>query len=410
MVIGKSTLSGVVQVPSSKSFVHRALVMASIASTPSEIVCDSCEDVETTVACLNGLGAKISRTESGYFVEPISDLTRNPVLDCNESASSLRFLMPLAATLGIECSFTGRRRLPLRPIVGELKFLSEYGVSFTSDRMPFTQKGRLNGNVFYIRDVISSQIVSGLMMAVSFLDRVTEIRFERLPSFDYLLVTADVMRLFGVETELSQNGVIVYGKPFSGQKVYAEGDWTAASLWIGGAAACGTVSIAGLKADSAQGDRRILDVCRRANVDFSFENDVLTVKKSVIRPFCADVDRCPDLAPTYAVLAASAKGESRLQNVGRLRYKESDRVDGIQKLLASFGVRSHLSADDLLIEGGVFYESTFAFPCDHRLIMAGCVFALACEKESVFENVSGVKKSYPRFFDDLKKLGGNIRV
>ncbi len=404
-----------IEVPSSKSELHRLLIAAALSDRETRIGCRAVsEDVRATVRCLQAMGSRITEFQDALVVAPIGADTSAflPVLDCGESGSTLRFLLPVAAALG-GARFEGRGRLPQRPI-SELKAEMEaHGVRFSEVALPFSVSGRLTGGAFTLPGHVSSQYVTGLMLASPLLGG-TEIRIEgRLQSVDYVRMTADVMRRFGVQVEYSGSVIRVPG----GQGYLTPGTVRAGSDWSGAAfplclgALGGPVKVQGLTRESLQGDRRIVDLLAQAGADVKWAADGCAARRGGLRGIEVDVSDIPDLAPVLAALLMHAEGRSALLNAERLRLKESDRLATTRDMVNALGGQAEIEGNSLIIQGRPDCRGGEVDGAgDHRIVMASAVGASACSGPSVITGADAVAKSWPSFFEDMIQLGGRFDV
>lgn len=390
ITIRNTPLRGEVTAPPSKSDAHRALICAALSDSPTDIAIGAGgTDIGATVDCLASLGARIARSGDSAHVEPISRMAAGPLLDCAESASTLRFLLPVAAAVADRAEFTGRGRLAQRPIEALLSAMGKNGCASDSSRIPLRLSGGLHAGRFELPGNISSQFISGLLMALPILDSDSQIVLTTpLESAAYVDMTINTLRRFGVEVCGAADGYTVKGKQrFHSPGVYTvEGDWSAAAYFIVANAIGGYVSILGTNPYSAQPDREIVRLMR----DF---------------PDSIDVSAFPDLFPALAVRACAKRGDTLLRNAGRLRIKESDRIAETARLIGSLGGRAEELPDALLVRGsGRLCGGKADSAGDHRIAMAAGIAAAICESPVTITGAESVEKSYPAFWDELERL------
>ena len=418
-VIAPGLLRGTVDIPASKSAAHRAILCAALARGESRIsgVTHSA-DIDATLAAVRALGAKVDEQSGVLYIDGSNTgkLSGPVEIDCMESGSTLRFLLPVAAALGVPARFTGCGRLPERPLSELTGLLAAHGAACTPEQsgktLPLTLSGRLSPGRYALPGHISSQYVTGLLFALPLLPGESEITLTSpLESAGYVDLTLAMQRRFGVEIR-ERGGV--YSVPQAAYRPCAhavEGDWSQAAFFLLAAALGGTLSIRGLDPDSAQGDRAALPLFSALGARARFENGVLTAQPGPARPVDVDVSQIPDLAPALAVAMAYAPGRSVICGAARLRAKESDRLAAIAAGLRRMGVRVEEEADRLIIHGGVpFPGGTVDGFCDHRIVMAFAMGAAAAAQEVCITDAQAVEKSYPAFFDDFEKLGGKVHV
>ena len=398
VIVTPGKLAGSVRVPASKSAAHRALICAALADSPTRIGISALNrDIEATMDCLAALGAKLTRDGDAWTIEPIREVPETAVLDCGESGSTLRFMLPVAAALGVKARLTGRGRLPQRPNAPLTAALREHGAIIDSDTLPMNLSGGLSGGRWTLPGNISSQYVTGLLFALPLLAGDSELMLTTaLESSAYVDMTLRALRRFGIRVEGARNGWRVPG----GQRYHSpgalavEGDWSAAAFWLAANALGGDVRVEGLSEDTAQGDRAVTGL----------------LGKPII-----DAGGVPDLVPALAVAAAPLPQVTRITGAARLRLKESDRLESVAALLRALGHDVEVKPDGLVISGGApapYPEAvrTVDGANDHRIVMAAAVAAAFADRPVRITGAEAVEKSYPDFFRDFAELGGNIRV
>ena len=398
-------MSILVDIIPSKTYAHRLLICAALSETPCEVQCDfHSDDLDATRRCLQAI-----REGSG-------------VLDCGESGSTLRFMLPVAAALGISAEFRTSGRLmdrPMSPLSDELAShgceLSPPGVS------PLRISGQLKPGTFIMPGNVTSQFVSGLLMALPILKKESRVIVSgRLQSSAYVDCTIDVLEQFGIHIEVEERETgrtyIVPGKQsFRGPAVcLPEGDWSGAANWLlAGAIGKEPVSVRGLNPDSKQADRQIVEILRQFSAKVETEGDVVTCYPSSLTGNKVDISGNPDLAPVIALAGACAAGETRIVNALRLRMKESDRISSICSVLSGLGVHTEELPDEIhiqgcgeeLLQGGIFSSEN-----DHRIVMMEAVASLRSDSPIRIEGAEAVNKSYPGFFRVMEEAGlaGNV--
>ena len=398
IVITPSPLSGTVRIPASKSAAHRLLIAAALADGPTHIaISGTNRDIEATAACLRALGAGIEAEGEALKVSPITDIPGKVTLDCGESGSTLRFLLPVAAALGAQATFTGHGRLPQRPNAPLVEALREHGAVVDSDLLPMAVSGSLTGGRWTLPGDVSSQYVTGLLFALPLLDGDSEISLTTpLASAAYVDMTLQALAQFGIAVETTETGWRVPG----GQRYRSpggaavEGDWSAAAFWLAANALGAQIDVEGLRPDSVQGDRAVAALLGQAAIDAT---------------------HVPDLVPALAVAAANKPMRTVITGAARLRLKESDRLQSVADMLAALGHSATVTPDGLIIDGGP------PRPCpapirtvdganDHRIVMAAAVAAACADRPVRITGAQAVEKSYPSFFSDFEALGGNAHV
>ena len=412
------TPSGNVQVPPSKSVAHRMLICAALASQPCTIVCRSINrDMEATAACLNALGANITYSDGKFSVEPILNVRKGAVLNCGESGSTLRFLLPVAAALGADATFIGQGRLPERPLSPLYEEMTAHGIRMSANgHMPLTCQGTLPAGTYTIDGGVSSQFISGLLMALPLTGSESRIiTTGKQESASYIGLTLNALRQFGIKVETTRDGYLIAGgQRFStpGGQVSVEGDWSAAAFWLtAGAAGAKQITCSGLDYEhSAQGDRRIVDVLRSMGADITTAGGAVTARPSKLTATQIDCADIPDLVPIMAVAASAAQGTTLFDNIRRLRIKESDRVQSIMEMLSGAGISAYATENTLTVTGSPARSCAYNPSGDHRMAMAAAVLAAVKNIRITISDAECTAKSYPAFFDDLKALGAELKV
>ncbi len=417
MMIRPGALSGTIRAISSKSHAHRLLVLAALCDAPVRVRMDAPgEDVAATLSCLTRLGAQVSKAHDGVTVHPIKTPAAHPLLECGESGTTLRLLLPVAAALCPSVKFHGKGRLPERPIAELQEAIAAHGVAADRPALPFTTKGQLKGGVFSLPGNISSQYVSGLLLALPLVGG-GEIRITGpLVSAGYVDMTIAAMAQFGVGVVRREDGFLVPGgkRYRSPGTVQVEGDWSSAAFFLTAGALSGPVTVMGLSLGSLQRDKQIVELLLRFGADVTVLPDGVRVSAGEGgRGAEIDLEDVPDLAPILAVAAAATGGgETVFRRVSRLRDKESDRVAAILHLMQGFGVRAFTGPDEIIIRGGGLETGgpVDGFS-DHRIVMAAAILATAAQAgETLISGAQAVNKSYPGFFEDFVRLGGSAHV
>ena len=403
-----SLLNGEVTVPPSKSAAHRALICAALAEGTSRVTpfCTS-KDIKATVACLKSLGMEVKEDKDGYTLGRKS-VANSALLDFNESGSTARFLLPVTAALGCSATATGQGRLPERPMDVLTSLLREHGVEVSSDKLPITLKGKMNSGIFELPGNISSQYISGLMLAAPLMEGDTYINpTTLLESVGYIDMTIDAMRRQGVIVEQTDNGwKISANQKYKPADTVIEGDWSQAAFFMSAAAIGGDIKIGGLDFSSNQGDMAALDVFAAFGADILVADNVLHIKKGTLRGIEVNAAHIPDMVPAIAATAAYATGVTTIKGAERLRIKESDRIKTTIAALRAMGVRCEEKPDGMIIYGGEVKGGVIDGANDHRIVMAFSVAAAYAVGETTITGAQAINKSYPEFFEDIKKLGG----
>ena len=364
----------------SKSQAHRILICAAFSDVPTEICCaDTNRDIEATADCLHALGAEITRTDSGYLVKPIQSIPVTAVLNCCESGSTLRFLLPIVGALGVDATFVMEGRLPHRPLSPLWEEMERMGCHLsrpTDNTIRCT--GKLKAGEYKIDGGISSQFITGLMFATSLINGPCDLLISgKIESKPYLQMTEDAMNLFHAPD---------YRSPCF---VRIEGDWSNGAFWVTAQFLGNNLTVHGLNAISSQGDRVVVDIAHQ------------------MQECCPTVDASdiPDLITIMSVLAAANKG-AVFTNIQRLRLKESDRVATTIAMIRALGGNAEATEEILRIHPANLRGGIVNSHNDHRIAMAAAIAATVCTDPVTILGAEAVNKSYPKFWDEYVKLGG----
>ena len=392
---------------SSKSEAHRALICAALADSDTEIICnDTNEDINATVNCLNALGANIVRCEHKFLVSPIKAVVQNAVLDCGESGSTLRFLIPVVATLGAECDIYMHGRLPERPLSPLYELLTQNGVTLSPQGSnPMHVGGKLKSGEYEIAGNVSSQFISGLLFALPLLDGESTLTMTgKLESTPYITMTEQALELFDAGIVNKANVFYISPKKLTSPKTLTiGGDWSNAAFFLcAGAIGKESVTVCGLDTSSAQGDREILNILKRMGASISRSDDGITVTPGDLFGIEIDASQIPDIVPVISVVASVALGKTRIYNASRLRLKESDRIESTCKMLTALGADITETPDGLIIHGkSRLSGGVVSSYNDHRIAMSAAIASLVCKNPVTVEGIEAVNKSYPSFLSDF---------
>ena len=376
----------------SKSYAHRIAICNFLSGNKIDGGCFgySSEDIKATVRCLNSL------------------LEGENVLDCGESGSTLRFILPLVAARGGQYRLVGHGKLMERPNDELFRVLEDNGVNVKMQDGIIVD-GKLRAGNFKIRGDISSQYISGLLLCLPTLSGDSFIELTTpLLSKPYVEITLEVLSGYGIEIKRLDNGYFVKGGQQYNGNLMAEGDWSNAAFFLVLGAISGNITLSGLNLSSAQGDRVIMQVLKDAGAKIEVDGDDVKVSKNKLLPFNFNAEDYPDLVPIVAVLASQSNGVSVIENVERLKIKESDRINSTLAMLNVFGIKAEYKGSNIYVYGGTAKGGTAHSFNDHRIAMASAVLATATNGESLITNANAVNKSYPEFFDDLKSVGGVV--
>lgn len=416
--ITPSPLRGTLRAIASKSDAHRCLICAALCDAPTEVIIRELNrDIEATIDCLSALGAKMTQAKAGVLhIVPISQKPERAVLNCRESGSTLRFLLPVAAALCRDTRVEGAGRLPQRPLSPLREELEAHGCTFDAAQLPFTMSGTLTAGRFVLPGNISSQYITGLLFALPLLTRDSDILLTTpLESAGYVSMTLRTLARFNIEITTLPNGGgyhIKGGQRYcSPGRIAAEGDWSNAAFWLAAGAMRAPVTVTALDADTAQGDSEIVPLLRRFGAETRTNGSHATASPHALNGVTIDAAAIPDLVPVLSVVACAAVGTTKIVNAARLRIKESDRLQTLAESLTALGGRVFELPDGLIIEGtGRLKGGEINSFNDHRIAMAMSIAATICTGDVIIRDATAVEKSYPRFFEDFKRLGGKADV
>ena len=403
--ITPSNVGGTVIAPPSKSYAHRFIIASFLSKTDGFIFnCKPSNDVLATLNVLKNIGLDYSFCESGLAVKQ-GEIVKNPILDCGESGSTIRFLIPIVSALGVKCTFTGSKRLLERPIKELTDCLNANGGEIDGLNL----NGQLKSGIFKINGGISSQFISGLLFALPLLngDSSIEIIGETV-SQNYIDITLDVLKEFGITIDKTPNGYFVkgcqtYKMP---SKAVVEGDYSNSAFLLAMGVLGKGVKVLNLNKNSKQGDSRIIETLRDFGGIIQDVEDGYFAKKGTLNGVVVDCEDIPDIVQILSVVASFANGKSVFKNVNRLEIKESNRVLGIINNLKNAGIKAEYDGKDLTVYGGKVKAGVFNGDNDHRTVMSAVVASAFSDGESIVKGVEAVNKSYPTFFEDFNSLGG----
>ena len=399
-------LSGDVSIPSSKSIAHRCLICAALADGVSKIKNISMsQDIYATINALESLGAKFDIDKSSITVTGISNASRTADIDCGESGSTLRFIIPVACAIGTQSVFSGHGRLPERPIDIYIRELSSKGITFSyNNTMPFTVSGTLSGGNFCVEGNVSSQFITGLMLALPLCSQDSHICLTSpLQSEPYVNITIECLRYFGITIEKTERGYFIKGnQKYSPAEYTVEADFSQAAFFIVANSIGNKINITNLPnyACSAQGDKKIIEIA---------EHLCYNKKAGIKDDLYINASDIPDLVPILSVLCSLSECRTHITNAERLKIKESDRLETTARMLSNLGGNVVKTENGLIISPICsFSGGTVDSYNDHRIAMAAAIAATASTETVYIKNFDAIKKSYPDFLPDYKKLGGAV--
>ena len=404
--------SGQIVAPSSKSQAHRLMILAALGQSETDLVLNAInDDIEATASCLCALGAKITRTKNALHICPIqSKPAQRCDLLCKESGSTLRFLLPVCGILGINAVFHRKGRLAQRPLSPFDRVLCEHGMRLKEDGDLLLCSGKLHGGIFELPGNISSQFLSGLLLALPLAEEESRILLTtELQSADYVRMTEQALNDANVQILNNNARVIKPRQTYSLPTLFhVEGDWSSAAFFLcAGALSEKGICVKGLDFRSAQPDRAIIPLLQQIGAKIEESENEIRISKSKLHGISADCGQFPDLVPVLCAVACLCDGKSEFTNLARLRLKESDRIHAIVTALSALGAEIEEKADFISIKGKKQLKGGLCPSfCDHRIAMACAVAAIGCQNDVIVENSECVSKSYPDFWNELKRLKG----
>ena len=410
--ITPNTLCGEVTVPPSKSAAHRNIIAAALSDGLS-VVSPAChsDDIDATLRCVTALGAKVEEKNGAFYISGINKTAANGrayTLDCGESGSTLRFMLPIAAALGANATFIGYGQLPNRPITPLVEILKDFGVKVSSDRLPLTISGKLNKGDYPISGDVSSQYLTGLLFACPITGGSATLTTP-LQSAGYVDLTIKILSNFGINISFNDGTYTVNGAYTNGTHTI-EGDWSQACFFLTAAALGGEIKIKGLDFNSTQGDKSVLEIYKAFGCNIEVKENCIYAKGGSLKAADINCAQIPDAVPALAVMAAMAKGTTKIFGGERLRFKETDRIKTVIDGLKNMGITVTELSDGMVITGGGATGGSVDGANDHRIVMAFAVLAAFAKDNTIIKGFNAINKSYPTFFNDFKALGGIANV
>lgn len=417
-----SKLKGKVKIPPSKSMAHRAVICAALAKGVSRVSnVDFSDDIIATIDAMKALGAVIKEKESYLEITGINSQELivkrefQRVVDCNESGSTLRFLVPISLAFEGVTRFVGKGNLGKRPLNTYYEIFDNQGIeyNYTENILDLTVSGVLRSGEYRVKGNISSQFITGLLFTLPLLDGDSKIIITtELESRGYLDLTLSAMKDFGIDiiNNNYKEFIIKGNQSYKSRDYRVEGDYSQGAFFLSADALGNNINILDLKEDSLQGDREVIDILERMGLNIAKEGYGITGKSGVLSSTLIDASQCPDIIPVLSAVAALSKGTTEIINAGRLRIKECDRLNAVTLELNKLGARIKEKHDGLVIEGveelggGVEVWSHK----DHRIAMTIAIASTRCKEPIILKDYECISKSYPQFFEDFKMLGGRV--
>ncbi|MBU1094140.1 MAG: 3-phosphoshikimate 1-carboxyvinyltransferase [Firmicutes bacterium] len=407
-------LTGKVSVVSSKSLSHRYIIASGLAHGTSVInnVLDS-DDLVATKGALSALGTQFE----GDKVIGNDLILSQSTIDCKESGSTLRFMIPILLLQKEKVTFTGSGRLPLRSLDVYFDLFKQKNIHYTRPEdayLPLEVKGPLRAGYYPMRGDVSSQFLTGLLFALPLLNKDSVIEITTpLESRGYINLTLDTLRLFGIHIlEVDQYFYIKGGQKYLPIEATVEADYSQAAFWMVAGIIGGKIELSNLDPLTKQGDYKIVDIIKSmvGSIEYDDASRIYSIEPSETFGITIDLSQIPDLGPILMVLASLSKNTTIFTNASRLRIKESDRLDAMYQTLLKFGVDVEMKADSMVVKGTKILKGNQTFDTfgDHRIAMAIAIAAIRADGPVTILNADVVSKSYPKFFEVYQSLGGDI--
>lgn len=410
-----TSLKGSLKAPPSKSLSHRALICAGLSKGESLIHnLVYSEDINATMGVLEAIGVQFKKTKNTLYVKGVRRIKQpKEAVDCNESGSTLRFMIPVLSLSNKEVTFTGKESLMKRPQNIYQNIFTQDDISFEHTSNEIVVNGSVKARKYKIKGDVSSQFFSGLLFALPLLKEDSTIIVDgNLESKSYIDLTINVLKDFGIDIHETKNGYFIEGNQTYTPKEYTiEGDYSQAAFFLVAGALNGRIEVQDLKHDSLQGDKAIIDIIQAMKGRVVFTENGFVTEQSPLKSTTIDIADCPDLGPIVSLLAALSSGTTNIINAQRLRIKESDRIKSTVETLKALGADITSENDKIIVRGqktlvgGVTVDSFN----DHRIAMMAAIASTKCEKEITITNAEAVNKSYPHFFEDFRKVGGRTK-
>lgn len=413
ITVCSGSVDGTIAPPSSKSYAQRAIALALLAEGRSRLGnIEFCKDTRSAIACVEALGARVEHIDDSTIqidggLRPATD-----TLHVGESGLATRLFTPIASLHSKPICIRGEGTLLHRPMIMMIEPLRQLGVQVRDGGgyLPIEVCGPIHGGRIEVDGGVSSQFITGLLLALPLAKEDTELYVRNAVSTPYIDMTIDTARRFGVEImhhEGDYSQFFVEGRQrYTPADLDIEGDWSAAATMLVAGAIAGRITVKNISTLSKQADTAICRALERAGAGIIIEHDAITVTRPKhLRAFSFDATNAPDLFPALAALAAAAEGESVITGTRRLLHKESDRAEAIRQEYEKVGIEVDLEEENVMkIRGGDIRPATVFSHNDHRMAMSMAISALRCRGEVTIENAECVEKSYPAFFDDLRDV------
>jgi 3-phosphoshikimate 1-carboxyvinyltransferase len=410
--VDPSAIKGQINAPASKSMTQRAIAAAILADGQSIIHNPSyCDDSLAAMSIAVGLGARMEPL-AGELKITGTGILKEPKLNCGESGLAIRMFSPIAALYPAEITMSGANSLKKRPMLMIEEALNQLGVKATSKGgfLPITIQGPIVGGKIEIDGSVSSQLLTGLLMALPLAAKDSEIKVKNLKSKPYIEMTMQILRSFGIEIQNTDYKLfkIPGNQKYIPQNYTVEGDWSGGAFLLVAGAINGQLTVQGLDTNSMQSDMAIIKALEKAGAKMKISRNEIEISRSVMKAFEFDATESPDLFPPLVALASYCDGVSKIKGVSRLIYKESDRATALKVEFGKMNINIEIKDDLMSVTGGKPQGAHVESHEDHRIAMAVAVASLGAAGRVYIRDSQCVAKSYPEFFDDLRHLGALV--
>ena len=401
-----------VNIPSSKSYVHRMAICAALSKGRSTISnVNFSEDITATLSCLETLGCRWSVNKSEITIESGEFTKENKIYNCGESASTLRFMIPVVlATVG-KGKFVGSETLLKRPLDIYFEIFDKTGISY--DYVPgeyLSVEGNLCESEYCLDGSVSSQFVTGMLLSLAYLGGGRKLNISgALSSAPYVDITREVMELYGVKVDFDGSSFTIdESQKFTPCDSVAQGDYSQSAFYLAAAVAGGEITLKNLSSKTSQGDAVIVDLVEKMGGRIERDEFEIRAYKSELKSIgTIDAEHFPDIVPPLALICTGCIGDTVITNVSRLKIKESNRLLAVENLLNTLGADVRTDDNNIYIKGGAkLHGGKVSAVNDHRIAMTASVASVMADGSITIAESESVKKSYPHFYEDLKKLGG----
>ena len=419
LMITPSKLSGEVKIPPSKSMAHRAIICAALSDGLSIIEnIDYSDDIIATIEGMKALGASIVKYDDYLEIVGIykSNKENNEfrIINCNESGSTLRFLVPISMLFSGKSKFVGKGNLGKRPLTTYYNIFENQGIEYSCEEgnLNLIINGKLKPGNFEVEGNVSSQFITGLLFTLPLLNSDSKITITtKMESKGYIDLTLSAMKAFDIEiiNNNYEEFIIKGNQTYKSRDYRVEGDYSQAAFFLSADALSNNVVIHDLKLESLQGDKEVIDILNRMGLKLKNKNNGLIGEvSSNLKATVIDGSQCPDIIPVISLVAALSTGTTEIINAGRLRIKECDRLSAVTTELNKLGAKITEKEDGLIIEGVTKLKGGVEVWShkDHRIAMTLAIASTVCSEPIILKDYECVSKSYPEFWTDFKNLGG----